>query len=1062
MFYQNPLNHLEDLALSQNQNGSQHTAAAGSNLQIGYGWRQGYDAFAVGQQAAGDAVRDLEVGILTAVLVFASVRYDLKQVLQGIQKVTGEAPVLGATTAGEICNVPKKEGVVVVALASKYLKVRVGLGQGVSRDWQQAMTQAVNAPEIRPFFDPQDQDVWPELVRQGKSAFGLLFSPGNTRSADSRSFEILEELKRLSQGRLPIIGGAAADDWRLETNYVLWGSQAYPDSVLVAVFETQLQFGIAMAHGFWPTGSKATVTRARQHEVLEFDDKPAAEVYAQLLGFSRKDLEGKHLTLTSKRAAGTPDPYGQYSLNVASFFTAEQGVRFAQPVGEGTVLNIMDADENSLLAAGSESVCKAVLRGSILDPALILTFPCALRSRILEYAEEKSIAAIAQMLPATPIAGFCSFGEQGLADDGVNRHNNAVITTLVLDRELSHGARVALENAALQQKLEQRYRQIKAQQVFLQTLIDTLPSPIFYKDNSGKYLGCNHAFEKMFDISSDEIVGKNVYDISPKDIADKHAAMDQELFEHPGTQVYEWKVKAADGLEKEVIFYNATFSDADDKVAGLIGAFLDISHRKRAEEALLESERRFKDVAKSAQEWVWEVNAEGRFTYASPIVEKLLGYKPEEVLGKHFYDNFIVEERERLKERALTIFSNKQPFRDFIEISLHKDARRVFLSTSGVPMFDQTGNFLGYRGATTDITERKMTEEALRESEERFRQLFESAADILILHDYGNIIEVNQQACLALGYAREELLEMTIFDLELAFSKWYLLKQWEKNGEGVVEIKGVYRRRDGSTFPAEIRVSQFNYRGKNLRLVSVRDITERERIEQELRVSEKALHKSRESYRNLADYLLTSHEAERRRLGRELHDDLTQRLAALAMEAERLEVQGQTQSAAISPNLRAIKDKLAELSMNIHALSRRLHPVILEDLGLTDAIASECRGFAKREGIAVKTTSEGISEKICLEVGLCIYRIVQEGLRNIAKHARASEVFVSVVGRDGNIHLSIKDNGIGFDPAKIKKKGRLGLASMQERAYIIGGDFSVKSQPGQGTVIEVQAPLSGR
>jgi hypothetical protein len=334
--------------------------------------------------------------------------------------------------------------------------VRVGLGQGVSRDWQQAVTQALNPPAVKPFFDPQDRHTWSELTRQGKSAFGLLFSPGNTRAADSRSFEILAELKRLSQGRLPIIGGAAADDWRLQTNYVLWGRQAYPDSLLVAVFETQLQFGIAMAHGFQPTSRKATVTRARTHEVLELDGQPAAQVYAQLLGRSREDLAGKHLTLTTKRPAGILDPYGQYSLNVASFFTPEQGVRFAQPVVEGTVLTIMESDHRSLLAAGADSVRKALLRGSILDPALILTFPCAIRNRLLAGEVQEEIAGMGRMLPATPIVGFYSFGEQGLSDDGVNRHNNAVIATLVLDRELSHGARVAMENAALQQELGQR------------------------------------------------------------------------------------------------------------------------------------------------------------------------------------------------------------------------------------------------------------------------------------------------------------------------------------------------------------------------------------------------------------------------------------------------------------------------------------------------------------------------------------------------------------------------------------------------------------------------------
>jgi signal transduction histidine kinase len=139
-----------------------------------------------------------------------------------------------------------------------------------------------------------------------------------------------------------------------------------------------------------------------------------------------------------------------------------------------------------------------------------------------------------------------------------------------------------------------------------------------------------------------------------------------------------------------------------------------------------------------------------------------------------------------------------------------------------------------------------------------------------------------------------------------------------------------------------------------------------------------------------------------------------------------------------------------------------LHPSVLEDLGLADAIASECRAFVQREGIKVSIRTEGLSEKISPDVGLCIYRIVQEGLRNITKHARASEVFVSITGQDGNLHLSIQDNGIGFDLSQVKKKGGLGLASMQERAYIIGGNFSVKSQPGQGTVIEVQAPLSGR
>ena len=133
-----------------------------------------------------------------------------------------------------------------------------------------------------------------------------MFSPGNLKSADSHSFEILEELKRLSEGRLPIMGGCVADDWRLETNYVFCGGRAYPDSLLIIVCETQLRFGLALAHGF-SLPSKKLVTRSADHEVLELDHR-AAEVFSRLQGSFRDDLEGKHLTLTTKRPVGIPDP----------------------------------------------------------------------------------------------------------------------------------------------------------------------------------------------------------------------------------------------------------------------------------------------------------------------------------------------------------------------------------------------------------------------------------------------------------------------------------------------------------------------------------------------------------------------------------------------------------------------------------------------------------------------------------------------------------------------------------------------------------------------------------
>jgi len=146
-------------------------------------------------------------------------------------------------------------------------------------------------------------------------------------------------------------------------------------------------------------------------------------------------------------------------------------------------------------------------------------------------------------------------------------------------------------------------------------------------------------------------------------------------------------------------------------VEGLLEKQRLIEEKEQAEEALQESERRFRDIAENALEWIWEADANGKYTYASPVVEKILGYKPEEVLNKHFYDLFCPEEREELKKAAFEVFTGKQPFREFINWNVHKNGKRVCLSTSGVPMLDEEGKLLGYRGADTDITERKKIEE---------------------------------------------------------------------------------------------------------------------------------------------------------------------------------------------------------------------------------------------------------------------------------------------------------------------------------------------------------------
>jgi signal transduction histidine kinase len=326
------------------------------------------------------------------------------------------------------------------------------LGERVSEDWRKAVHRAAASDEVRPFFSPDDNAVWGELLRQGKSAFAMLFTPGSTQAADSRGQEILEELRRLSLGRLAMFGGAAAD-WSMKANYVFAGTVAAPDSILIAVFETSLRFGIAISHGLKPTSRTTVVTRASEHEVFELDGEPAADAYSRLSGIPRHALEERDSPLIAGQPLGIRDSVGQYTVNMISHVAPDGAMRMAQPVSEGTLLTLLTLVPDEMIAAGEDAMRKAILRSSECDPAVTFTCDCVLRPLVLGNRAGEEISAILRLTPHAPLVGFYSFGESGVSDDGANRHNNEAISMLLLGRELTYAATVARENLHLSEAL---------------------------------------------------------------------------------------------------------------------------------------------------------------------------------------------------------------------------------------------------------------------------------------------------------------------------------------------------------------------------------------------------------------------------------------------------------------------------------------------------------------------------------------------------------------------------------------------------------------------------------
>lgn len=207
--------------------------------------------------------------------------------------------------------------------------------------------------------------------------------------------------------------------------------------------------------------------------------------------------------------------------------------------------------------------------------------------------------------------------------------------------------------------------------------------------------------------------------------------------------------------------------------------------------------------------------------------------------------------------------------------------------------------------------------------------------------------------------------------------------------------------------------------------------------------------------RDFSDRLITAQEDERSRLARELHDDVTQRLAALAIEVGRAQNRG---SKADDATMREIRQGLVKLSEDVHALSYRLHPSILDDLGLVEALNAESERFSRLELLPVNVKIDDNFIAPPPQIALCLFRIAQEALRNIGRHAGASQVEVSLHGSDSGFRICIRDNGVGFEPKHPRQRASLGLSSMQQRMYSLGGKLSIESTPGNGTMVLAWVP----
>ena len=486
--------------------------------------------------------------------------------------------------------------------------------------------------------------------------------------------------------------------------------------------------------------------------------------------------------------------------------------------------------------------------------------------------------------------------------------------------------------------------------------------------------------------------------------------------------------------------------------------------RRQAMQALLasqartrDSEERFRLAMNNVAAGVYTLDLDGLVTYINPAAEAIFGWTTAELLGKKMHEVTHYKYPDGTPFPAsdcpgLQVLHKGTELREQSDAFIRKDGTVFPVVYSASPL-KRDGTTVGLVVGFRDDTQRKDAERVIRESEERFRLIASTAPVIIWMSDaaqqgtyindaWTSLTGLSQEAALADGWAqvlhpddRERCVE--------AYTRGFTRRE-------PFHIEYRLRRHDG-----EFRwifaqgVPRYDARGSFAGYIgSAIDVTERKEAEELLST--------------LSQRLIEAQEQERSRLARELHDDINQRLAVLVLSLEIAMKQLHDPPTALREQIRSAIDTATSLASDVQSLSHRLHSSRLQMLGLELAAHEVCHEFSERSGLVIQFRSDDVATGVREEVGLCLYRVLQEALQNAVKHSGALHIAVSLETEVDAITLTVQDSGIGFEPAKALRGKGLGLVSMKERLKLVDGQLSIEPHSPRGTTIRARVPLGRR
>ncbi len=495
---------------------------------------------------------------------------------------------------------------------------------------------------------------------------------------------------------------------------------------------------------------------------------------------------------------------------------------------------------------------------------------------------------------------------------------------------------------------------------------------------------------------------------------------------------------------------------------------IEISERKRAEEALSQSEKYYKSLIENALDTITILDSRGNIKFKSQSTEKVLGYAQEELLGKNIFSLIHPDDVDTIVE----VFKQGVGVPEFTITTefrfKHKNGQWLILESIGKNLLDDPligGVIVNSR----DITDRRNLEDIRR----KYEFIVNASNEMMgLINKEYRYEAVNEAYCRGLSKQRMEIIGKHVSEIFGGSVFIDLLKhQIDRcfKGEAILYEDWFTFPNTGERFLEVVCYPYKNERSVVTHVVIInRDITERKRTEDKIRESQAEINRiarqRAEDLQKFAQSIQKAQEEERRRISRELHDDICQRLTALKLQMNVFEDTIRNNKAYIK-KLTLFKNEVDNLIVEVRRISTNLRPSALDNFGLVTALRLLASDFEKLHSVKVNfETNVPTLKHFNPDVEIAVYRIAQEALTNYAKHAKVDNVFLTVSEKDNELDLSIVDQGAGFDQTnylqgKDTKSHFFGLINMRERTEMIGGNFQIESSPGKGTKVHVSVPL---